>query len=83
MASLYPPLREGEEWQKTRSILAKHMLKPKEVESYAGALNGVVGDLIRRLELRRHRHERHVVTDVASEFYKFGLEGAWLGLGDE
>ncbi|XP_006266850.2 25-hydroxyvitamin D-1 alpha hydroxylase, mitochondrial [Alligator mississippiensis] len=66
---------EGEEWQKTRSILAKHMLKPKEVESYAGALNGVVGDLIRRLELRRHRHERHVVTDVAGEFYKFGLEG--------
>nr|XP_025035711.1 25-hydroxyvitamin D-1 alpha hydroxylase, mitochondrial [Pelodiscus sinensis] len=29
---------EGEEWQKIRSILGKHMLKPKEVESYTGTL---------------------------------------------
>uniref|UniRef100_A0A8C0GW79 Cytochrome P450 family 27 subfamily B member 1 n=1 Tax=Chelonoidis abingdonii TaxID=106734 RepID=A0A8C0GW79_CHEAB len=38
---------EGEEWQKIRSILGKHMLKPKEVESYTGTLNSVVSDLIR------------------------------------
>uniref|UniRef100_A0A8C7DVE4 Cytochrome P450 family 27 subfamily B member 1 n=1 Tax=Naja naja TaxID=35670 RepID=A0A8C7DVE4_NAJNA len=50
---------EGEEWQQIRSILGKHMLKPKEVESYTGTLNEV----------------RHVVKNVADEFYKFGLEG--------
>ncbi|KAH0629085.1 hypothetical protein JD844_010896 [Phrynosoma platyrhinos] len=33
---------EGEEWQQIRSILGKHMLKPKEVESYTGTLNEVV-----------------------------------------
>uniref|UniRef100_A0A8D0GMR5 Cytochrome P450 family 27 subfamily B member 1 n=1 Tax=Sphenodon punctatus TaxID=8508 RepID=A0A8D0GMR5_SPHPU len=66
---------EGEEWQKIRSILGKHMLKPKEVESYTGTLNGVVDDLIRRLEHQRSHHRDHVVKDVAGEFYKFGLEG--------
>ncbi|XP_075757841.1 25-hydroxyvitamin D-1 alpha hydroxylase, mitochondrial [Pelodiscus sinensis] len=66
---------EGEEWQKIRSILGKHMLKPKEVESYTGTLNSVVSDLIRRLQDQRSRHEQQVVKDVAGEFYKFGLEG--------
>ncbi|XP_067385750.1 25-hydroxyvitamin D-1 alpha hydroxylase, mitochondrial [Emydura macquarii macquarii] len=66
---------EGEEWQHIRSLLAKHLLKPKEVESYAGTLNGVVGDLLRRLHHQRSRHPEQVVKDVAGEFYKFGLEG--------
>nr|XP_056720845.1 25-hydroxyvitamin D-1 alpha hydroxylase, mitochondrial isoform X2 [Euleptes europaea] len=66
---------EGEEWQKIRSILGKHMLKPKEVEAYTGTLNEVVSDLIGRLEHQRNLHEQHVVKDVAGEFYKFGLEG--------
>lgn len=71
--------REGEEWQKIRSILGKHMLKPKEVESYTGTLNDVVSDLVRRLERQRNLHEQHVVKNVADEFYKFGLEGTSLG----
>ncbi|XP_015676154.1 25-hydroxyvitamin D-1 alpha hydroxylase, mitochondrial [Protobothrops mucrosquamatus] len=66
---------EGEEWQQIRSILGKHMLKPKEVESYTGTLNDVVSDLICRLQHQRNLHERHVVKNVADEFYKFGLEG--------
>uniref|UniRef100_A0A8C8VNV5 Cytochrome P450 family 27 subfamily B member 1 n=1 Tax=Pelusios castaneus TaxID=367368 RepID=A0A8C8VNV5_9SAUR len=66
---------EGEEWQKIRSILAKHMLKPKAVESYEGTLNGVVTDLLRRLRHQRARHGQSVVKDVGGEFYKFGLEG--------
>uniref|UniRef100_A0A8C6X9L8 Cytochrome P450 family 27 subfamily B member 1 n=1 Tax=Naja naja TaxID=35670 RepID=A0A8C6X9L8_NAJNA len=44
---------EGEEWQQIRSILGKHMLKPKEVESYTGTLNEVVSDLIGRLQHQR------------------------------
>ncbi|KAM3848940.1 25-hydroxyvitamin D-1 alpha hydroxylase, mitochondrial [Vipera latastei] len=66
---------EGEEWQQIRSILGKHMLKPKEVESYTGTLNEVVSDLICRLQHQRSLHEQHVVKNVADEFYKFGLEG--------
>uniref|UniRef100_A0A8C5SPP7 Cytochrome P450 family 27 subfamily B member 1 n=1 Tax=Laticauda laticaudata TaxID=8630 RepID=A0A8C5SPP7_LATLA len=66
---------EGEEWQQIRSILGKHMLKPKEVESYTGILNEVVSDLIGRLQHQRNLHERHVVKNVTDEFYKFGLEG--------
>ncbi|XP_074835869.1 25-hydroxyvitamin D-1 alpha hydroxylase, mitochondrial [Carettochelys insculpta] len=66
---------EGEEWQKLRSILGKHMLKPKEVESYTGTLNSVVSDLVRRLHHQRSCHGQQVVKDVAGEFYKFGLEG--------
>lgn len=54
------------------------MLKPKEVESYTGTLNEVVSDLIGRLHHQRNRHERHVVKNVANEFYKFGLEGILL-----
>lgn len=54
------------------------MLKPKEVESYTGTLNDVVGDLVCRLERQRNLHEQQVVKNVADEFYKFGLEGTSL-----
>lgn len=64
---------EGEEWQSVRSLLGKHMLRPKAVEAYDGTLNGVVNDLIAKLRLRRH--SQGLVTDIASEFYRFGLEG--------
>ncbi|XP_051272116.1 25-hydroxyvitamin D-1 alpha hydroxylase, mitochondrial [Dicentrarchus labrax] len=64
---------EGEEWQSVRSLLGKHMLRPKAVEAYDKTLNSVVGDLIAKLRLRRR--SQGLVTDIASEFYRFGLEG--------
>ncbi|XP_061543795.1 25-hydroxyvitamin D-1 alpha hydroxylase, mitochondrial [Phycodurus eques] len=64
---------EGEEWQEVRSLLAKHMLPPKAVEAYDQTLNGVVSDLMVKLRLRRH--PEGLVTDIAREFYYFGLEG--------
>ncbi|XP_076012479.1 25-hydroxyvitamin D-1 alpha hydroxylase, mitochondrial [Genypterus blacodes] len=64
---------EGEEWQTVRSLLGKHMLRPKAVEAYDRTLNSVVSDLISKLRLRRH--PQGLVTDIASEFYRFGLEG--------
>ncbi|XP_067096219.1 25-hydroxyvitamin D-1 alpha hydroxylase, mitochondrial [Osmerus mordax] len=66
---------EGEEWQAVRSLLGKHMLRPRAVESYDGTLNNVVSDLIAKLRLRRRQDPRGLVTDIASEFYRFGLEG--------
>uniref|UniRef100_A0A8C5FBL2 25-hydroxyvitamin D-1 alpha hydroxylase, mitochondrial n=1 Tax=Gadus morhua TaxID=8049 RepID=A0A8C5FBL2_GADMO len=64
---------EGEEWQAVRSLLGKHMLRPRAVEAYDGALNAVVSDLV--LKLRHSRHPDGLVPDVAQEFYRFGLEG--------
>ncbi|XP_038159438.1 25-hydroxyvitamin D-1 alpha hydroxylase, mitochondrial [Cyprinodon tularosa] len=64
---------EGEEWQAVRSLLGKHMLRPKAVEVYDTTLNGVVNDLIAKLRLRRS--PQGLITDITSEFYRFGLEG--------
>uniref|UniRef100_A0A8C9WEV3 Cytochrome P450, family 27, subfamily B, polypeptide 1 n=1 Tax=Scleropages formosus TaxID=113540 RepID=A0A8C9WEV3_SCLFO len=66
---------EGEEWQEVRSLLGKYTLPPKAVESYDGILNTVVTDLLACLK-RRHRLSAHgLITDIANEFYRFGLEG--------
>lgn len=67
------PYREGEEWQSVRSLLGKHMLRPKAVEAYDETLNVVVSDLIAKL--RMSRGPQGLVPDIASEFYRFGLEG--------
>ncbi|KAM9860307.1 25-hydroxyvitamin D-1 alpha hydroxylase, mitochondrial [Aulostomus maculatus] len=64
---------EGEEWQTVRSLLGKHMLPPKAVEAYDKTLNGVVSDLIAKLRLRRQ--PQGLITDIANDFYSFGLEG--------
>lgn len=56
-----------------RSLLGKHMLRPKAVEAYDETLNSVVSDLIRKLRLRKSSQD--LVTDITSEFYRFGLEG--------
>lgn len=56
-----------------RSLLGKHMLRPKAVEVYDTTLNGVVNDLIAKLRLRRS--PQGLITDITSEFYRFGLEG--------
>ncbi|MGH0178453.1 UNVERIFIED_CONTAM: hypothetical protein FKN15_077826 [Acipenser sinensis] len=66
---------EGEEWQSIRSLLGKHMLRPKEVEAYGDTLNSVVTDLLRKLQQQRRKNGLNVVRDIANEFYKFGLEG--------
>jgi len=57
-----------------RSLLAKHMLRPRAVEAYDHALNSVVTDLVGKLRHSR-RGPDNLVPDVAGEFYRFGLEG--------
>lgn len=52
------------------------MLKLHEVSTFAAVINEVVDDLLKRFELLRGRSEDgSTVSDVASEFYKFGFEG--------
>ncbi|NWX48011.1 CP27B protein, partial [Steatornis caripensis] len=67
--------REGEEWQRLRRLLGRLLLRPQAAEGYAGPVAGVVGDLLRRLQHQRNRHPQHLIPDLATEFYKFGLEG--------
>eukprot|EP00070_Physeter_catodon_P032306 XP_028339200.1 25-hydroxyvitamin D-1 alpha hydroxylase, mitochondrial [Physeter catodon] len=71
------PRREGEEWQRLRSLLAPLLLRPQAAARYAGTLHDVVGDLVRRLRRQRGlgAGPPALVRDVAGEFYKFGLEG--------
>ncbi|XP_041837095.1 25-hydroxyvitamin D-1 alpha hydroxylase, mitochondrial [Melanotaenia boesemani] len=64
---------EGEEWQAVRSLLGKHMLRPKAVEAYDKPLNNVVTDLLAKI--RHCRGPQGLVSDIASELYRFGLEG--------
>ncbi|XP_036415039.1 25-hydroxyvitamin D-1 alpha hydroxylase, mitochondrial [Colossoma macropomum] len=66
---------EGEEWQSVRSLLGKHMLRPKAVEAYDSTLNAVVTDLVAKLRLRKQQNPSGVINDIAGEFYRFGLEG--------
>ncbi|XP_041946363.1 25-hydroxyvitamin D-1 alpha hydroxylase, mitochondrial [Alosa sapidissima] len=66
---------EGEEWQSVRSLLGKHMLRPKAVETYDGTLNGVVTELVNKLHTRRQQNPRGIISDISAEFYRFGLEG--------
>lgn len=75
--ALRPPHREGEEWQRLRSLLAPLLLRPQAAALYAGTLHGVVRDLVRRLRRQRGlgAGPPALVRDVAGEFYKFGLEG--------
>ncbi|XP_078192338.1 25-hydroxyvitamin D-1 alpha hydroxylase, mitochondrial isoform X2 [Callithrix jacchus] len=67
---------EGEEWQRLRSLLAPLLLRPQAAARYAGTLDYVVRDLVRRLRGQRGRGTGPpaLVRDVAGEFYKFGLE---------
>nr|XP_048274757.1 25-hydroxyvitamin D-1 alpha hydroxylase, mitochondrial [Myodes glareolus] len=68
---------DGEEWQRLRSLLAPLLLRPQAAAGYAGTLDNVVRDLVRRLRRQRGRGSGlpNLVQDVAGEFYKFGLEG--------
>lgn len=75
-ASSLHPRRDGEEWQRLRSLLAPLLLRPQAAAGYAGTLDNVVRDLVRRLRRQRGRGSGlpDLVLDVAGEFYKFGLE---------
>ncbi|NWH68943.1 CP27B protein, partial [Geococcyx californianus] len=67
--------REGAEWQWLRRLQGRLLLRPRAAEAFAGPVATVVADLVRRLQRQRDGHPQHLVPDIASEFYKFGLEG--------
>uniref|UniRef100_UPI003AAC10C6 sterol 26-hydroxylase, mitochondrial n=1 Tax=Centroberyx gerrardi TaxID=166262 RepID=UPI003AAC10C6 len=67
---------KGVQWYRIRSALNPKMLKLREVTAYAPIINQVVGDLLQRIELLRHRSpDQATVSDLSPELYKFGFEG--------
>ncbi|NXD74465.1 CP27B protein, partial [Eolophus roseicapillus] len=66
---------EGEEWQRLRRLLGRLLLRPRVAESFSGPVAAVVGDLVQRLQLQRDGDPQHLVRDLGTHFYRFGLEG--------
>ncbi|XP_076022056.1 sterol 26-hydroxylase, mitochondrial [Genypterus blacodes] len=66
----------GAEWSRIRKVLNPRMLKPQEVLPYAPVIQKVVSDLLQRMEmLRNQSQDQATVSDLTTEFYKFGFEG--------
>ncbi|XP_038608944.1 25-hydroxyvitamin D-1 alpha hydroxylase, mitochondrial [Tachyglossus aculeatus] len=78
---------EGREWEELRSLLAPLLLRPEAALAFAEPLDSVVRDLVVRLRRQRGRAggggggrgrgragPPALVSDVAGELYKFGLE---------
>nr|AAB86461.1 25-hydroxyvitamin D 1-hydroxylase [Rattus norvegicus] len=68
---------DGEEWQEAPKSPGPASPPTSSSAGYAGTLDSVVSDLVRRLRRQRGRGSGlpDLVLDVAGEFYKFGLEG--------
>ncbi|NWS48013.1 CP27B protein, partial [Probosciger aterrimus] len=66
---------EGEEWQRLRRLLGRLLLCPRVAESFSGPVAAVVRDLVQRLQLQRDGDPQHLVRDLGTHFYRFGLEG--------
>ncbi|XP_017285840.1 sterol 26-hydroxylase, mitochondrial [Kryptolebias marmoratus] len=70
-----PFTEEGKQWYNLRVVLNKRMLHPKDSAQYAGVINEVVTDFIRRIEyLRRRSPTGDLVSDISNELYLFSLE---------
>ncbi|XP_036612561.1 sterol 26-hydroxylase, mitochondrial [Trichosurus vulpecula] len=70
-----PFTMQGEQWHKLRQALNPRMLKPSDAALYTDSLNGVVGDMLVRLDdVKAKSPTGDQVPDVAKFFYLFALE---------
>lgn len=68
--------RTGKRWYNLRAVLNKRMLHPRDSAQYAGVINEVVTDFIKRIKhLREASSTGDFVSDVSNKFYLFSLEG--------
>ncbi|XP_018409948.1 PREDICTED: cytochrome P450 27C1 [Nanorana parkeri] len=66
---------EGKKWLTMRSVLRQKILRPRDVFVYAGGVNEVVGDLIKRIQnLRSHEEDGETVTNVNDLYFKYSME---------
>ncbi|XP_051627568.1 25-hydroxyvitamin D-1 alpha hydroxylase, mitochondrial [Manacus candei] len=70
---------EGEAWWGSRRVLARGLLLPGAAEAFAGPVAAAVAELVTRLRRLRRRHPGGVVSDIGTEFNRFGLEAiSWV-----
>lgn len=63
-----------------RSVLRQKILRPRDVFIYAGGVNEVVSDLIKRIRtLRSREDDGETVTNVNDLYFKYSMEGLWMG----
>ncbi|KAF4026287.1 hypothetical protein G4228_018413 [Cervus hanglu yarkandensis] len=67
---------EGEQWLKMRSVLRQRILKPKDVAIFAGEINQVIADLIKRIYfLKSQAEDGETLTNINDLFFKYSMEG--------
>lgn len=69
---LYELHRDGQEWQRMRSVVDKPMMKIKTVESYADSFNIVAAEFLDRLA--SIRGPDGVVENIDVELFNWSLE---------
>ena len=59
-----------------RSVLRQRILKPKDVAIFAGEINQVIADLIKRIYfLKSQAEDGDTVTNINDLFFKYSMEG--------
>ncbi|CAL1603641.1 unnamed protein product [Knipowitschia caucasica] len=67
---------EGEDWLKMRSVLRRLIMRPRDVAVFSDDVNGVVDDLIMRLDiLRSQEPDGATVFNINDLFFKYAMEG--------
>ncbi|XP_035214006.1 probable cytochrome P450 12a4, mitochondrial [Stegodyphus dumicola] len=70
---------QGKEWHDLRSKTQKHLLKPKAIQAYLGAMQDVARDFVQKVYETRDSNKE--VPDLLGEIYKWALESvAFVGL---
>ncbi|KAL1021652.1 hypothetical protein UPYG_G00016160 [Umbra pygmaea] len=67
---------EGEDWLKMRSVLRQLIMRPKDVAQFSDDVNGVIVDLIKRVDtLRSQQPDGQTVLNINDLFFKYAMEG--------
>ncbi len=72
MISIFFLNRTGEEWQKHRTALNQHMMRPRTVAQYADILNVVIDDLMN--SVKAATDSTGEVGDLQDLLFRWSLE---------
>ncbi|XP_033927487.1 25-hydroxyvitamin D-1 alpha hydroxylase, mitochondrial [Melopsittacus undulatus] len=67
---------EGAEWLRLRRLLGRLLLHPYRASSFSGAVGSVVAELVLALQREGDGNPEHLVRDLSSHLYRFGLEAS-------
>ncbi|XP_071958333.1 cytochrome P450 27C1-like [Antedon mediterranea] len=81
---------DHEPWRKSRNVLSKRMLRPKEITQYMGKLNVAADDFVDRMmklmeqgrDTININQDGGIVPEINNEFYKWAMESVAIVLFD-